>query len=138
MLTRSSVIVPLCLLSIPFLLVAKKKPAEYPLQIQIVNAHWEHRNGAVHGWGRGNVKDGSSIHGFDYDYVANVELRRTVGNAYYMGKWKKEPVKLELLIGEIGAPDTLHTYEVKVNLRDEIYLPGVGDLNVAKPDSSTN
>jgi hypothetical protein len=106
------------------MLVAGKNLADYPLQIEIVESHWHrHHDGSVDGWGRGNVKDGESIHAFDFTYESAGPFQRTVGDSHYLAKWKKEPLKLEMLVGEIGAPDKYHTYELKTSLRDDVYIP---------------
>jgi hypothetical protein len=119
----------------PFLfsvaLLAGKNPADYPLQIQVIESHWERpadpvvrHYGTVNGWGRGDIRDGDSIRGFDFSYTANEHFPRTVGDTHYAAKWKKEGLKMELLIGEIGAPDKYHTYDLKTSMRDDVYVPG--------------
>jgi len=110
---------------VPILLLAGKNLADYPLEIQIVESHWHrHSNGSVDGWGRGNIKSSESIHAFDFSYEAPDPFQRTVGEAHYVAKWKKEPVKLEMLVGEIGSPGKYLTYEVKTSVRDDVYVPG--------------
>jgi hypothetical protein len=119
----------------PFLfsiaLLAGKNPADYPLQIQVIESHWERpadpltrRYGTVNGWGRGNIHDGDAIRAFDFSYTANEHFPRTIGNTHYAAKWKKDGLKLELLVGEIGAPDKYHTYEIKTSMRDDVYVRG--------------
>jgi hypothetical protein len=122
-------------LSIPFffsvVLLASKDLADYPLQIQVIESHWNRPNtpidrrfGTVDGWGRGDIKDGDSIRGFDFSYTSAEPFHRTIGDARYLAKWKKEGLKLELLVGEIGAPDKFHTYDLKVSMRDDVYVRG--------------
>src|ERR1700685_1523528 len=100
------------LLLFPLALLAGKNPADYPLQIQVIESHWnrpinrpDRRFGGIEGWGRGNIEDGDSIHGFYFSYTSAEPFHRTVGNGHYAAKWKKDGVKMELLVGEIGAPD---------------------------------
>jgi hypothetical protein len=31
---------------------------------------------------------------------------------------------MELLVGEIGAPDKFHTYDLKTTVRDDVYVRG--------------
>src|SRR5580698_10188687 len=120
---RLAVAVGLVLFLSTFVL-AGKNPADYPLHIQIVESHWHrHRDESVNGWGRGSVIEGDSIHAFDFSYEAVGPFQRTVGDAYYLAKWKKEQLKLEMLIGEIGAPDKLHTYDLKTTMREDVYIP---------------
>jgi hypothetical protein len=107
---------------------AGKNPADYPLQIQIVESHWHRHNngtlrGSVNGWGRADVRDGDSIHGFDFTYDALEPFQRTIGDAHYLAKWKKDTVRMELIVGEIGSPDKFHSYDLKTSLRDEVYVP---------------
>lgn len=104
-------------------MLAGRNPADYPLRIQIVESHWHrHRDGSVDGWGRGDVEDGDAIHGFDFIYESMAPFQRTVGTTRYAAKWKKEPVKLEMLVGEIGSPDRFHGYDLKISQRDDVYV----------------
>jgi len=81
----------------PLTLLAGKNLAEYPLQIQVIESHWnrpingvDRRYGGVEGWGRGDIRDGDSIHGFDFAYTAAEPFHRTVGDGRYLAKWKKK------------------------------------------------
>jgi hypothetical protein len=119
----------------PFLfsiaLLAGKNLADYPLQIQVIESHWnrpvspvDRRFGTVDGWGRGNIKDGDSVHGFDFSYSSVEPFHRTVGGARYLAKWKKDGLKMELIVGEIGSPDKYRTYDLKTSVRDDVYIRG--------------
>jgi hypothetical protein len=118
--------------SLPFLfsvsLLAGKNLADYPLQIQVIESHWQrHRyNGIenVDGWGRGDVRDGDSIRGFDFTYSSIEPFHRTVGEAHYLAKWKKESLRMEMLVGEIGSADKYQTFDLKTSLREDVYVPG--------------
>jgi hypothetical protein len=105
---------------------AGKNLADYPLQIKVIESHWHrHRfNGieSVDGWGRGDVIDGASIRGFDFTYESSGPFERTVGDAHYLAKWKKELLKMEMVVGEIGSPDKYQTYDLKTTLRDDVYV----------------
>jgi len=116
---------------LPVTLLAVKNLADYPLQIQVLESHWNRHNGVLDGWGRGNIKDGESIHAVDFTYESSSPLLRTEGTAHYAGKWKKEPVKLELLAGVIGSPDKYVTYELKTTVRDDVYVRSTGGGAVA-------
>jgi hypothetical protein len=109
---------------LPVLLFAGKNLADYPLQIQIIESHWHRERGIVNGFGRGDIKDGDSIHAFDFSYISGEPFHRTVGDARYLAKWKKEGLKLELLVGEIGSPDKYISYDLKTSMRDDVYVPG--------------
>jgi hypothetical protein len=109
-------------------LLAGKNLADYPLQIQVIESHWHNRryNGieSVDGWGRGDVRDGDSIRGFDFTYSSAQPFHRTIGDAHYLAKWKKESLRLEMLVGEIGASDKYQTYDLKTSVREDVYVPG--------------
>jgi hypothetical protein len=117
---------------LPFLfavsLFAGKNLADYPLQIQVIESHWHrHRyNGVetVDGWGRGDVRDGDSIRGFDFTYSSGEPFHRTAGDDHYLAKWKKESQRMEMLVGAIGAPDKYQTYDLKTSVREDVYVPG--------------
>lgn|SRR5579863_516419 len=115
----------------PLALMAGKNPADYPLQIQVIESHWnrplnnmDRRFGGVDGWGRGNIKDGDSVRGFDFSYSAAEPFHRTVGGGRYLAKWKKEGTRMELIIGEIGAPDKFLRFDLKTTVRGDVYVRG--------------
>ena len=89
----------------PILLAAGNNPADYPLRIQILHVHWTHTeiNGYT-GDGQGDITDGDSIHGFDFSWASFAELRPTDLDARYIAKWKKESLRLDMLVAEIGEP----------------------------------
>jgi len=102
---------------------AGKNLADYPLQVSIIEAHWHnHRDGTVNGWGQGDIRDADSIHGFDFAYDAGTPFHRTLGDAHYIGKWKKQSLKLEILVGEIGSVDKFISYELKTTVREDVYV----------------
>lgn len=103
---------------------AGKNLADYPLQIQVIESHWHRYRGGVDGYGRGDVKDGESTRAFDFTYSATEPFHRTVGDTHYLAKWKKDGLKMELLVGEIGSPDKYVTFDLKTTLRDDVYVPG--------------
>jgi len=112
----------LFLLSVP--LLAGRNLADYALQIQVIESHWNRRHGTVEGWGRGDVRDGDSIRGFDFAYTSGEPFHRTVGDTHYLAKWKKQGLKMELLVGEIGSPDKYVSFDLKTTMRDDVYVPG--------------
>src|ERR1017187_6174233 len=115
----------------PLTLIAGKNPADYPLQIQVIESHWnrpinavDRHYGGVEGWGRGNVKDGDSVRGFDFSYAAAEPFHRTIGGGRYLAKRKKAGLKMGLLVGAIGAPDRFQSYDLKTTVRDDVYVRG--------------
>ena len=111
----------------PILLAAGNNPADYPLRIQILHVHWLHysngvSNGGNDGDGLGNVTDGDSIRGFEFTYGSLEELRPTELNDRYLAKWRKEPLRLEMLVEEIGNPGKYHKFDLKTTVRDGVYV----------------
>jgi hypothetical protein len=121
---RRKVLVACIFFLLPAVSRAGKNLADYPLQIQVVESHWHRDHGTVDGYGRGDVRDGDSIRGFDFTYYAGEPFHRTVGDSHYLAKWKKQGLKMELLVGEIGSPDKYVAYDLKTSLRDDVYVPG--------------
>jgi hypothetical protein len=103
---------------------AGKNLADYPLQIQVIESHWHRYRGGVDGYGRGDIRTGDSVRGFDFAYSATEPFHKTVGDAHYLAKWKKDGLKMELLVGEIGSPDKYATYDLKTTVRDDVYVAG--------------
>jgi hypothetical protein len=132
---RRLVLAVIGLLLFSVVLLAGKNLADYPLQIQVIESHWHRHQGMVDGYGRGDIRDGESIRGFDFAYTSGEPFHRTVGDAHYLAKWKKEGLKLELLVGEIGAPDKYVTYDLKTSMRDDVYVPGPdGAMAISQQD----
>jgi hypothetical protein len=98
---------------------AGKNLSDYPVQIQVIESHWHrHRhNGieSVDGWGRGNFIDGSSIRGFDFTYESSRPFERTVGDAHYLAKWKKESltVRDDVYVRKSGGAVAVSQQEYK-------------------------
>jgi hypothetical protein len=105
--------------------VAGKSLSDYPLAVEIVESHWHnHRDGSVNGWGQGNIREGDSIHGFDFTYEASAPFHRTRGDDHYLGKWKKNSLRMELIVGEIGSVNKYQAYDLHTSMRDEVYVFG--------------
>ena len=135
--------------SLPFLIVvsllAENNTADYPLQIQVIETHWHRhvnrlvRMEHVDGWGRGNIRDGNSIRGFDFVYSSAEPLLRTEPKAHYLAKWKKESLTMELLVGKIGAPNkdqkyTYQTYDLETTVIEDVYVPGADGAIPISPE----
>lgn len=108
--------------------LAGKNLADYPLKIQVIESHWNrHRYNGIEtydGWGRADVTENDAIHGFDFSYQSSQPFHRTIGEAHYLAKWKKESMRMELLVGEIGSPDKYLTFDLKTSLREDVYVHG--------------
>jgi hypothetical protein len=121
---KRSILVPALILFFCTFGVAGRNLGDYPLQVEIVESHWHNHNGSVNGWGQGNVRDADSIHGFDFTYEAMSPFHRTRGGDHYLGKWKKNSLRMELIVGEIGSVDKYQAYDLRLNVREEVYVRG--------------
>lgn len=127
---RSLLIVILCLFSLSSF--AGKDPANYPLKVHIFQVAWgSHipRFNEYRATGRGNVWDGDSVHAFDFTYDCSFPVRRTARNQPYLGKWKKQQVRLELLATKIGTNDKYQECELQTTLRAGVYVVGDGNIS---------
>jgi hypothetical protein len=77
------------LLALPFAAAADKNLADYPLRVSVVRARARLVRGIYTGWGSGNVVDGQSIRGFDFEYECSFPIRPTAAGLLYAGRWKK-------------------------------------------------
>jgi len=119
------------LLGTPLLLFAGKDPAHYPLKVHILQQNWASHNlrYAVHrGTGRGNVREGDSIHAFEFTYECGFPLQRTARNEPYMGKWNKPQLRLALLAEKIGKTGKYQECVMKTTVHPGVYVLGNGGI----------
>ena len=96
----------------------------------MIETHWHlHLNrilGIEHvdGWGRGNIREGDSIRGFDFVYSSVQPLERTDPRTHYLAKWKRESLRMEVLVGKIGASNTYQTYDLETTVIEDVYVQG--------------
>ena len=96
---------------------------DYPLRVQLAQTGSNTSYSKTSAWGHGNVL-GPPAEGFDYTADCNVRFApRPEGNQYFRARWKKQGLKLEILIQEFGS-ERITTCELKVAMQDEAY-----DLN---------
>jgi hypothetical protein len=127
---RSFLIVVLCLFSLSSF--AGKDPANYPLKVHILQVAWgSHipRFNEFRATGRGNVWDGDSVHAFDFTYDCSFPVRRSARNQPYLGKWKKQQVRLDLLEPKIGTKDKYQECELQTTLHSGVYFFGDGNIS---------
>ncbi len=126
---RRLCLVFLCtLFAVPILSFAKD-PADYPLSVHILHTQWNRdRYGIHHGWGRGNVKEGDLIRGFEFTYDGCEPIHETVSPEKYPGKWKKPQREVELLIAEVGEVKQYETCKLKTTLIEGVYMRGPGGI----------
>jgi hypothetical protein len=107
--------------AIAFPSFAEKNPADYPLKIQVLETHWNRNGFGAQGWGRGNIKDGESINGFDYTFSCSAPFNASQGNASYPGRWKTEQQRLTILTWEVGGKGKPQGCELKTSVINDIY-----------------
>jgi len=104
---------------------------DYPLHVQLAQTGSSTSYGKVGAWGHGNVL-GPPAEGFDYTADCNVRFApRPEGNQYFRARWKKQGLKLEILIQEFGS-ERITACELKVAMQEQAY-----DLNPAGPRMTT-
>ena len=76
----------------------------FPLRVHIFTTRYGGSAGNYHGFGTGNVLDGSFASGFDYTYECAVPFRFNPAlTDGYQARWQKQPFTLELLMEVVGA-----------------------------------
>lgn len=119
----------LLILLFPLLVIASKDPTKYPLKVHILRQNWASHNVRrsdyrASGWG--NIWEGDSVHGFDFDYECSFGLRRTAHNQPYMAKWKKPRLRLTVLAGEIGKNNKYQECQLKTTMHEGVYILQAG------------
>ena len=122
-------------LCVPVSLIAKKNPADYQLRLHIYETHWNQDRLGFHAFGRANLFDEQGApHGVEFTYDCMDHLMASTGNEAYPAKWKKQGQSIELIFGEIGSnPDSFHSCEFKVALKQYVYFRGRGELSTGTP-----
>src|SRR5260370_39845705 len=88
------------LLLFPLVVFAGKDPADYPLKVHILQQNWASHNLRYNehkGTGRGNIKDGDAIHGFDFTYDCTFPLTRTAEKQPLSTNWQEHQHRLARL-----------------------------------------
>jgi len=111
--------------------LAGKDPADYPLKVHVLQQRWLSHNvhyGQYKGTGRGNIWEGTSIHGLDFTCDCSFGLSRTARNQPYVAKWKKPQLRLELLAMQIGKESKYQECELQTTVREGVYIMGGGGI----------
>jgi len=127
---RSFLIVVIFLFSLSSF--AGKDPANYPLKVHILQIAWAShipRFNEFRATGRGNVWDGDSVHAFDFTYDCSFPVRRSARNQPYLGKWKKQQVRLDLLEPKIGSNNKYQECELQTTVHAGVYFFGDGNIS---------
>jgi hypothetical protein len=112
-------------LLLPIEASAGKDLADYPLRVEIIRAA-AHCVGAppfpcgygYRGFGPGNILDGQSVVGFEFEYRCSVGLRPGFG-VTWPGRWKKPQLRLALLVPRTGEVDKYDECELQTKMRPE-------------------
>ncbi len=105
-----------------------KDPSEYPLRVQILQTTWNTGGFRTTGHGRGNVMDGGTVRGFEYNFECGHPFNATQGDATYMGRWSKPEARLVIVTVEIGNSNKQHECELKTTVLDVVYAISNGGL----------
>jgi hypothetical protein len=99
----------------------------FPLHVQLAQTGSNTSYGKTSAWGHGNLL-GPPAEGFDFTADCNVRFAfRPEGNQYFRARWKKQGLRLEILIQDFGS-ERITLCELKVAMQEEAY-----DLNPAMP-----
>ena len=109
----------------------------YPLRVQLGQTGSSTSFGASSAWGHGNIL-GPPVEGFDFTSSCNERFAtRPEGNQYFRARWKKQGLKLEILIQEFGS-ERITACELKVAMQEQAYdlnpsMPRLGMAPAARP-----
>jgi hypothetical protein len=101
--------------------------ADYPLRVHIVqNSNRTHYHDRmmdyVDGEGRGDLYENGQPRGFDYGFRCDDRVRLSPGYETYPARWKKAGRELEILQPVMGKPGALWACNLKVDMKDMIYI----------------
>jgi len=97
----------------------------------LIQQSWTSRDlvrGEYRATGQGNVREGETIHAFDFSYDCAVSLTTTASNRAYPARWRKQGEKLDLLGNQIGKNQKYEECELKTTLLSGVYVMGSGGL----------
>jgi hypothetical protein len=117
---------------------------DYPLRVFVVQTHFNRtqhlvngnlQNQFITGEGHGNIQEGNSVTGFDYTFsCSGLYPTASTGDPFnpssggYRGRWKKQGMRLAVLLVEIGNPKHHGECELKTKLVDVVYSISQGQL----------
>jgi hypothetical protein len=115
-----------CLLTSSLPLTASSNLGQYPLRVHIFQRteHSHYYLGAlewVEGDGRANLFENGDPRGFDFDFRCGDRLMTSSGFETYPARWKKKDQTLELLYPVMGKSNSMHSCELKVDMKDFAY-----------------
>ncbi len=108
-------------------------PADYPLRIHVYGrneATFYHNRQAeeAKGEGRANLYEAGMPKGIDFQFECGHKLQTSSGFETYPAKWKKPGAELVILQPEFGKPGSYDTCNLKVMVKDFVYVNRNGGL----------
>lgn len=101
------------------------KAADFPLRVHIfsftgashfVGGDFNHDEGE----GRANLYENGDPQAFEFKFNCPERLRVSTGYETYMARWKKTRNTLEMLLPEIGKPNSFSVCELKIDLKESM------------------
>jgi len=99
---------------------ATQRASDYPVQVRIIETHWNKIPGAYGGYGRADIV-GADVRGLDFTFECPEPFMwNTLHGEYYQARWKKQDLQLELLVQRVGS-DHLGRCTLKTTLKAAAY-----------------
>jgi hypothetical protein len=131
-------------LLLPSVALPAKDLSDYPLRVEILWDHQEVFNVTpgtpmptfIHRVnGLGNVKDGRTLHAFDFESQCSAAIGSAPLNQPYFAKWKKPQLELEILMPDIGHEGKYTPCRMDTAVRKGVYVPSSqGIIEVSQED----
>jgi hypothetical protein len=132
------------LLLSPAVTLSAKDLSDYPLRVEILWSHWEMYNlnpGSlipmiVHKVnGRGNVREGNTVHAFDFEYQGSTNIGSAPLNQSYLARWKKPQLELQILLPDIGHEGKYAACRMDTLVRKGVYVhSSQGVIEISQED----
>jgi hypothetical protein len=74
------------------------------------------------GNGRGNVREGSSVHAFDFKYRGSINVGYGPPTYTYLARWKKPQRALEILMPDVGHEGKYAACDLDTTVREGVYV----------------
>ena len=128
----------LLLLSGPAARAESKNVADYPLRVHILSRSETtfYRNSIedeAKGEGRANLFENADVHGLDFTYACDHQIKPSFGDETYAAKWKKPGQQLTLLLPVFGKRNEYFTCTLITEVQTYIYGSASNGRLVALP-----
>jgi hypothetical protein len=110
----------------PVLNANSKSIADYPLRIRVYSKnsttfYHDRMEEESKGEGRGDIFEGNSIHGVDFNFSCDEKFKASFGYETYPAKWKKPGQVLTVLLPIFGKSNTYFTCNFNTDVKDFVY-----------------